>query len=522
MPEIIVAGAAGFDPSQATTPSQLALLLLYIAILILWAAMKLKRKMAHSETIVTATAMGGTNGGDVASKNETPLPTTTPSSRVNEFTWFPTHLFALSSEGFQLRRALVIFGAIVGLLYIADGPSGIKIPFSSREYNRDLFIFICICVTIMAFLTSRPTHKSTSKPLNREQTEEWKGMMQTGFVLYHYFAAKEAYNLIRLFIAAYVWMTGFGNFSYLWTRNDYSLVRMAKMLIRLNFLVFFVVSAMNKPYMLYYVCPLHTFYFLCVFLAMAIRHDLNTQPKWMAVKFGALFLSMFIMFEIPGVFEIIWTPLFPVVQYEGSLHEWKFRAGLDHYIAIFGMLFAYFYPNMEDWLQKVEARPLRTQILSKATVLAIITIPTLYYSWIYLPLNKFDYNAIHPYWSFLPITCYIVYRNIIPGTRSLVLGLFQWSGKITLETYIVQFHFWLVHDAKARLLYIDGYPLCNFLIATAIFIGISYVLFETTTTINEALIPTQFTSKMAMKRAAFVVTGYLCLYSFSAILLLFL
>jgi hypothetical protein len=50
----------------------------------------------------------------------------------------------------------------------------------------------------------------THAPLNREQTEEWKGWMQVLFLLYHYFKASELYNAIRLFIAAYVWMTGFG------------------------------------------------------------------------------------------------------------------------------------------------------------------------------------------------------------------------------------------------------------------------------------------------------------------------
>lgn len=33
---------------------------------------------------------------------------------------------------------------------------------------------------------------------------------QVLFLLYHYFNAKEIYNAIRVFIAAYVWMTGFG------------------------------------------------------------------------------------------------------------------------------------------------------------------------------------------------------------------------------------------------------------------------------------------------------------------------
>jgi hypothetical protein len=46
--------------------------------------------------------------------------------------------------------------------------------------------------------------------------------------MYHYFEAREFYNAIRVFIAAYVWMTGFGNFSYYYVRKDFSLGRFAQ------------------------------------------------------------------------------------------------------------------------------------------------------------------------------------------------------------------------------------------------------------------------------------------------------
>ena len=36
------------------------------------------------------------------------------------------------------------------------------------------------------------------KPLQRDQTEEWKGWMQIMFVLYHYFAEAKIYNAIRM------------------------------------------------------------------------------------------------------------------------------------------------------------------------------------------------------------------------------------------------------------------------------------------------------------------------------------
>jgi len=50
---------------------------------------------------------------------------------------------------------------------------------------------------------------------------------QVLFLLYHYFNAREIYNAIRVFIAGYVWMTGFGNFSYYYKSKDFCLGRCA-------------------------------------------------------------------------------------------------------------------------------------------------------------------------------------------------------------------------------------------------------------------------------------------------------
>ena len=51
--------------------------------------------------------------------------------------------------------------------------------------------------------------------------------MQVLFLLYHYFNAREIYNAIRVFIAGYVWMTGYGNFLYYYHYKDFSLGRCA-------------------------------------------------------------------------------------------------------------------------------------------------------------------------------------------------------------------------------------------------------------------------------------------------------
>jgi len=78
----------------------------------------------------------------------------------------------------------------------------------------DFFIFLCLIIAAVGLINREHLAVDQSKILNRDQTEEWRGWMQIIFLLYHYFAAKETYNFIRILIACYVWMTGFGNFSF--------------------------------------------------------------------------------------------------------------------------------------------------------------------------------------------------------------------------------------------------------------------------------------------------------------------
>lgn len=103
-------------------------------------------------------------------------------------------------------QSVAIFGVIMFLYYLCDDSHYFLA--TERTYSRDLFWFlVLLLVAVAAGLTRKET---PDKILNREQTEEWKGWMQVMFVWYHYFKAAETYNAIRVFIAAYVWMTGFG------------------------------------------------------------------------------------------------------------------------------------------------------------------------------------------------------------------------------------------------------------------------------------------------------------------------
>jgi hypothetical protein len=66
---------------------------------------------------------------------------------------------------------------------------------------------------------------------------------------------------------------------------------------RLNFLVLFLCMVMNNHYILYYIVPLHTFYFLTVYGVMYVRSSGN-DTKAVRPKLLLWFIIIYIVWDI--------------------------------------------------------------------------------------------------------------------------------------------------------------------------------------------------------------------------------
>ncbi|CAB9519716.1 REDUCED WALL ACETYLATION [Seminavis robusta] len=415
---------------------------------------------------------------------------------------------------FTLFYHLSIFGMILFYAYICEYHP--PYPHAEKSYNRDEFFFMTALLFLVSFFTltkndkkqtavadqehsifeERPVAPPNDKTeiLNRDQTEEWKGWMQFMFLLYHYYHAEEVYNAIRIMITCYVWMTGFGNFSFFYLKGDYGSVRVMQMLWRLNFLVTFLCLTQGTTYILYYICLLHTYFFLMVYVVMRIKKEVNYTKWGIRIKLGCLALCIFVMWDLKNpLFRILhWpflgeTPMLGATA--GAMWEWYFRSSLDHWSTFLGMIFALNFPITSLFFRKLEAQPLLWQVLAKGAM-GVFFLGMLYW-WVTNPFmhGKIEYNATNAYFGFIPLLVYIFFRNLTPTLRGYHLDLLHQIGKTTLETYLMQHHIWLTSDAKSLLTLIPGWPMMNYLVVTCIYFVLSRRLYQLTLFLRGMMLP---------------------------------
>jgi hypothetical protein len=223
----------------------------------------------------------------------------------------------------------------------------------------------------------------------------------------------------------------------------------------------------------------------------------------------------------PGMLQLLLPRLLPPLPCARRAHtphtttEWYFRSGLDRYVWIWGMVCAYVHPQATALLSRLEELPPARRASVRAGILAGVGgVLAVYYHTVYC-LPKLQYNKVggwvcrvvaqrgasllgeaanalhtarpapiahdrtppaplqvHPYTSWIPLTLWVVVRNLTPPLRTWSARLYGWLGCITLETYLCQFHIWLhsgLPDGQPKYLLclIPGYPLLNFAAVSA-------------------------------------------------------
>jgi hypothetical protein len=440
---------------------------------------------------------------------------------------------------YALLYHLSVFGLILFYAYICEHHP--PYAHADKNYDSDMFFFCTFLLFVVSAFTwrkhvnhdekaqnnivslddgAKPIVEPNDKTevLNRDQTEEWKGWMQFMFLLYHYYHAEPVYNSIRIMITCYVWMTGFGNFSFFYLKADFGSIRVMQMLWRLNFLVLFLCLTQGTTFILYYICLLHTYYFFMVYIIMRIGHQQNHTKWWVRIKLGALAFAIFLVWDCNlGLFQVIHFPFFgktPMMgATAGSMWEWYFRSSLDHWSTFLGMIFALNFPISSLFYRKLEAQPFWTHFLGKA--IPGIGLLFALHMWVTGPFmqNKFDYNQTNSYYGFIPLITYIYFRNLTPWLRNHSLDLLHQIGKTTLETYLMQHHIWLTSNAKSLLTLIPGWPKVNFLLVSLLYVFFSRRLYSLTLYLRGMMLPDNKQACIKNLTGMGVVISFFCILS---------
>ncbi|XP_036184053.1 N-acetylneuraminate 9-O-acetyltransferase isoform X7 [Myotis myotis] len=332
--------------------------------------------------------------------------------------------------------------------------------------------------------------RETTKVLNREQTDEWKGWMQLVILIYHISGA-------------------------------------STVLFRLNFLVVVLCIVMDRPYQFYYFVPLVTVWFMVIYVTLAlwpqiIQKKANGSCFWhfgLLLKLAFLLLCICFLAYSQGAFEKIFSlwPLSKCFELKGNVYEWWFRWRLDRYVVFHGMLFAFTYLTLQkrQILSEGKGEPLFSSKISNVLLFISVVSFLTYSIWASSCKNKAECNELHPSVSVVQILAFILIRNIPGYARSVYSSFFAWFGKISLELFTCQYHIWLAADTRGILVLIPGNPMLNIIVSTFIFVCVAHEISQITNDLAQIIIPKDNSS--LLKRLACIAAFFCGLLILSSI-----
>ncbi|ORY13371.1 10 TM acyl transferase domain found in Cas1p-domain-containing protein [Clohesyomyces aquaticus] len=298
--------------------------------------------------------------------------------------------------------------------------------------------------------------------LPRSQSEESKGWMQVYILIYGYTGASgelDFYEVLRVFLALYIFLSGYSHTMYFLQKKDYSLQRVAVVLLRLNTLATLLSFMMARPYASYYFAPLVSFWFLTVYATLKVANTRNDAFSFLVAKIVTSAVITTIFIHLPGVLEVISFVLRVVCRAEVDAEEWRYRLGTDKYVAYVGMFVAAFYIRMTAILNTPAPRQSKfTRMLADSlntlrllSILFSIIVIAAFWILTRRSHDKADYDWWMPYIAWLPVLGFVVLRNATSFLRNYHCAAFSWLGRISLELYLMSQHVWMAGDGHGLL-----------------------------------------------------------------------
>ncbi|KAI8634610.1 Cas1p-domain-containing protein [Xylariaceae sp. FL1651] len=409
--------------------------------------------------------------------------------------------------------------ATLAWCWICDGT--LQFSKMERHYRQGPFIAICLfwLVGSLALLhkivrsagevawsiikdsKTEAMNNEDHKFLSREQTDEIKGLIQGLILLYHYNYASQTlwvYKVVRVLISMYFFLSAYGHTLYLLRTGDYSFKRVAVVLFRINALSALLPFMMGTNYSLYYFAPSITFYYLIIYMMLRVFNESNYDPWPLAMKVlvTASFTSVFI--TTPGFLEMTTDILHAIFRMSFNVHELRFRLALDRFIVFVGVIVASLVhtatvKDAQEIFTTKGSPPLFTSVRIRFWAPCVAGLGLFLYITQSGLSSKQSYNAAHPYISWIPILAIITLRNLYTPAQKVFLAVPAALGRISLETYILQYHIWLGGDATARLT-LGGFENVSFplfivekAIITVLFIGMAALTHRATRTFAATL-----------------------------------
>ncbi|PSN74573.1 Cas1p-domain-containing protein [Corynespora cassiicola Philippines] len=362
--------------------------------------------------------------------------------------------------------------AIVCYCFIADRTQifdKMAKEFFNFDFRLLLGLAVLVCLSQIRGSPSVPIRsRSGSRSVKRQpflpraQSDEFKGWMQVYILVYGYTNSAgelDFYQVNRVFLALYLFLSGYGHSMYFLQTNDYSLQRVATVLLRLNILPAALAIMMDRPYTTYYFAPLVSFWFLIVYLTLGALNSRNSLKVLFLAKLllSSLLVTFFI--HIPGILEFSVSVLGITCRADIDVDDWRLYLGTDKYIVFVGMFVAYIHLRISTLFRTPRTQLTALGRLAKlsfgflrlvAICFALVAIPGFW-----ITTRKFRsrnvYDMFMPYMTWLPVLGFVILRNATVFVRTYHSAGFAWLGRISLELYVLSNHIWLAGDGRGLL-----------------------------------------------------------------------